>query len=88
MSVSPTIPLSVPHMSGREQRYIAEAFESNWLSTVGANLDAFEREFTARFDLYAVAVSSGTAAIHLALRALGVSAGEIARTAAGPEAAA
>ena len=76
MSVSPTILLSVPHMSGREQRYIAEAFESNWLSTVGANLDAFEREFTARFDLYAVAVSSGTAAIHLALRALGVSAGD------------
>jgi pyridoxal phosphate-dependent aminotransferase EpsN len=68
--------LSVPHMSGREQRYIAEAFASNWLSTVGPNLDAFEREFEARFGLPAVALSSGTAALHLGLRALGVSPGD------------
>jgi len=68
--------LSVPHMSGREQRYVAEAFASNWLSTVGPNLDAFERDFEARFGLPAVAVSSGTAAIHLGLRALGVSSGD------------
>jgi len=68
--------LSVPHMSGQEQRYVAEAFASNWLSTVGPNLDAFERDFEARFGLPAVAVSSGTAAIHLGLRALGVSSGD------------
>jgi len=41
--------LSVPHMSGREQRYIDEAFTSNLLSTVGPNLDAFERDFERRF---------------------------------------
>jgi len=70
------IPLSVPHMSGRERRYVEEAFASNWLSTVGPNVDAFEREFAARLGAQAVAVSSGTAAIHLGLRALGVGAGD------------
>jgi pyridoxal phosphate-dependent aminotransferase EpsN len=63
-------------MSGHEQAYIAEAFASNWLSTVGPNLDAFERDFEERLHLPALAVSSGTAAIHLGLRALGVSAGD------------
>jgi len=69
--------LSVPHMSGREQKYVADAFASNWLSSVGPNLDAFERDFAQRFGLPAVAVSSGTAAIHLALRALGVQPGDL-----------
>ena len=68
--------LSVPHMSGREQEYIAEAFASNWLSTMGPNVDAFEQDFRERFGLPAVAVSSGTAAIHLGLRALGVGPGD------------
>jgi len=68
--------LSVPHMSGQEQRYIAEAFASNWLSTVGPNLEALEQEFEKRFGMPAVAVSSGTAAIHLGLRALGVGPGD------------
>jgi pyridoxal phosphate-dependent aminotransferase EpsN len=68
--------LSVPHMSGQEQRYIAEAFASNWLSTVGPNLDALEQAFETRFAMRAVAVSSGTAAIHLGLRALGVGPGD------------
>ena len=68
--------LSVPHMSGNERRYIDEAFQSNWLSTVGPNLDALERSFEERFGLPAVAVSSGTAAIHLGLRALGVGPGD------------
>ncbi len=71
------IPLSVPHMSGRERQYIADAFASNWLSTVGPHLDAFERAFEARFGLSSVALSSGTAAIHLGLRALGVGPGDI-----------
>jgi pyridoxal phosphate-dependent aminotransferase EpsN len=71
------IPLSVPHMSGREQEYVVDAFESNWLSTVGPNLDAFEQDLQDRFGLPAVAVSSGTAAIHLGLRALGVGPGDI-----------
>src|SRR5262249_29370249 len=64
------------HMSGREQRYVDEAFASNWLSTVGPHLDAFENEFARRLGLSAVAVSSGTAALHLGLRALGVEPGD------------
>ncbi len=76
MASSSPIPLSVPHMSGREQEYVAEAFASNWLSTLGPNVDAFERDFEERFGLPAVAVSSGTAGIHLGLRALGVEPGD------------
>ncbi len=68
--------LSVPHMGGTEQIYVNEAFASNWLSTVGPNIDAFEREFEQRIGLPAVALSSGTAAIHLGLRLLGVGAGD------------
>jgi pyridoxal phosphate-dependent aminotransferase EpsN len=68
--------LSVPHMGGTEQIYVREAFESNWLSTVGPNLTAFEEEFSARFPGNAVALSSGTAAIHLGLRLLGVGPGD------------
>lgn len=67
--------LSVPHMGGTEETYIHQAFASNWLSTVGPNLTAFEQEFTARIGLPAVALGSGTAAIHLGLRLLGVGPG-------------
>ena len=70
------IHLSVPHMSGHEGEYVAEAFRSNWLSSVGPNVDAFEREFSERLGVPAVAVSSGTAAIHLGLRLLGVGEGD------------
>jgi pyridoxal phosphate-dependent aminotransferase EpsN len=68
--------LSVPHMGGNELRYVQEAFETNWLSTVGPNLTAFERQFSARIGLPAVALASGTAAIHLGLRLLGVGPGD------------
>jgi pyridoxal phosphate-dependent aminotransferase EpsN len=68
--------LSIPHMGGSEKHYVEEAFASNWLSTVGPNISAFEREFEGLVGLPAVAVSSGTAAIHLALRLLGVRAGD------------
>jgi len=68
--------LSVPHMSGREEGYVREAFATNWLSPVGPHLEAFEREFSARTGVAAVAVSSGTAAIHLGLRLLGVGPGD------------
>jgi pyridoxal phosphate-dependent aminotransferase EpsN len=63
-------------MGGSERRYVEEAFASNWLSTVGPNISAFEREFQAVVGLPAVAVSSGTAAIHLGLRILGVGPGD------------
>jgi pyridoxal phosphate-dependent aminotransferase EpsN len=68
--------LSVPHMGGNEERYVREAFASNWLSAVGPNLDAFERAFTERIGHPAVALASGTAAMHLGLRLLGVSPGD------------
>ena len=66
------IPLSVPHMGGREQAYVQEAFTSNWLSTVGPHISAFEQEFETWLGIPAVALASGTAALHLGLRALGV----------------
>jgi pyridoxal phosphate-dependent aminotransferase EpsN len=68
--------LSVPHMGGNEEKYVHEAFASNWLSTVGPNLDAFEKAFEARVGLPSVALGSGTAALHLALRLLGVGPGD------------
>ncbi|HYD42130.1 MAG TPA: aminotransferase class I/II-fold pyridoxal phosphate-dependent enzyme [Anaeromyxobacter sp.] len=72
----PRVYLSVPHMGGAEARYVQEAFASNWLSSVGPQLDAFEREFAARLGLPSAAVASGTAAIHLGLRLLGVGPGD------------
>lgn len=68
--------LSVPHMDGNEERYVRDAFASNWLSTVGPNLDAFERVFAERIGRPAVALASGTAAVHLGLRLLGVGPGD------------
>jgi pyridoxal phosphate-dependent aminotransferase EpsN len=70
------IHLSVPHMGGAEQAFVESAFASNWLSTVGENITAFEEEFEGLLGRPAVAVSSGTAAIHLGLRLLGVGPGD------------
>ncbi len=70
------IHLSAPHMGGEEERFVADAFASNWLSTVGPHLDAFEAEVGAYTGRHCVALSSGTAAIHLALRLLGVGPGD------------
>ena len=56
-------------MGGEEQRFIQEAFESNYIAPLGPQVDAFEREFAEKVGMgQAVAVSSGTAAMHLALR--------------------
>ncbi len=68
--------LSIPHMGLNERRYVDEAFTSNWLSTVGPNIDAFEQAFSRRIGLPAVALASGTAAMHLGLRLLGVGPGD------------
>src|SRR5262249_38952943 len=70
------IPLSAPHMGGNEVKYVLDAFESNWLSTVGPNLDALEREFSDLVGLPAVALGSGTAAIHLGLKLLRIRPGD------------
>jgi len=56
--------LSPPHMGGDELKFIQEAFESNYIAPLGPMVDAFEREFADKVDIpYAVAVSSGTAAM-------------------------
>ncbi len=69
--------LSAPHMSGNERRYIDEAFETNWIAPLGPQLDAFEQEVAAYAGTKgAAAVSSGTAAIHLALQLLDVGKGD------------
>jgi len=68
--------LSIPHMGGMEQVYADEAFSSNWVSTVGPNLTAFEEAFSRRIGMPSVALGSGTAAIHLGLRLLGVGPGD------------
>ncbi|KDE46253.1 aminotransferase class I/II-fold pyridoxal phosphate-dependent enzyme [Geobacillus sp. CAMR5420] len=69
--------LSPPHMSGNEQKYIQEAFETNWIAPLGPNVDAFEKELAEYVGSKgAAAVSSGTAAIHLALRLLDVQQGD------------
>jgi pyridoxal phosphate-dependent aminotransferase EpsN len=63
-------------MGGTEQAYVKQAFDSNWLSTVGPNITAFEEEFESYIGLPAVALGSGTAGIHLGLRLLGVGPGD------------
>jgi dTDP-4-amino-4,6-dideoxygalactose transaminase len=69
--------LSPPHIEAEEMRFVKEVFASNYISTVGPMVDAFEKEFAARVGIpYCVAVASGTAAIHLALRELGVGPGD------------
>ncbi|MEY8666337.1 aminotransferase class I/II-fold pyridoxal phosphate-dependent enzyme [Enterococcus innesii] len=67
--------LSSPHMSeeGFEQRYVKEAFDTNWIAPLGANVDGFENELADYVGINnAAALSSGTAAIHMALKAAGV----------------
>ena len=69
--------LSPPHMSGNELTYIHEAFDTNWIAPLGPNVDAFERELAEKVGTRgAAAVSSGTAAIHLALRLIGAGPGD------------
>jgi pyridoxal phosphate-dependent aminotransferase EpsN len=63
-------------MSGAEERYAGEAFRTNWLSTVGPNIDGFERSMEERTGWGCVALGSGTAAIHLGLRLLDVGPGD------------
>jgi pyridoxal phosphate-dependent aminotransferase EpsN len=70
--------LSPPHLSGQETARLAEALASNYIAPVGPQLEAFERAFAAQVGLpYTLALSSGTAALHLAFRALGVGPGDI-----------
>ena len=69
--------LCSPHMGGGEMKYVKEAFDSNWVAPLGPNVDAFERELSlATGAKHVAALSSGTAAIHLALVLLGVKPGD------------
>lgn len=69
--------LSTPHLGEAERSFVEDAFRTNWVAPLGPNVDAFERELAEMVgSRHAAAVSSGTAAIHLALRLLGVGQGD------------
>jgi dTDP-4-amino-4,6-dideoxygalactose transaminase len=77
MSSPPRIFLSPPHVGGDEADLVADAFASNWIAPLGPHVDAFEQEFgNAIGARHALALSSGTAALHLALLLLGVGPGD------------
>ncbi len=70
--------LSLAHMGGHEQRFVQEAFDTNWVVPMGPNVDAFETELAAflQSNVYVAALSAGTASLHLALIILGVKQGD------------
>ncbi|MEI7895991.1 MAG: aminotransferase class I/II-fold pyridoxal phosphate-dependent enzyme [bacterium] len=75
--MSTKIWLSPPHMSGLEEKYIREAFETNWIAPLGPNVDGFENALSQYLHgKHVAALASGTAAIHLALVLLGVKPGD------------
>jgi dTDP-4-amino-4,6-dideoxygalactose transaminase len=75
--MAPRIYLSPPDIGPDEQALVADAFASNWIAPLGPQVDAFECEFAQHLGVaHAVALSSGTAALHLALRQLGVGPGD------------
>jgi dTDP-4-amino-4,6-dideoxygalactose transaminase len=77
-SKSKRIFLSPPHMSGEELKFVHSAFASNYIAPLGPQVDAFEQEFAEKVGIpYTVALSSGTAAMHLALRSLEVGPGDL-----------
>ena len=77
MSASSRLYLSPPHMSGLEWAFLQEAFDSGWIAPLGPQVAAFEEEFAAKIGArHALALNSGTAAIHLALVDLGVGPGD------------
>lgn len=70
--------LSSPTMHGKEQEFVKEAFDTNWVAPLGPNVDGFEKEMAQYAGIaHAAALSSGTAAIHLALRLLGIGKGDV-----------
>ena len=69
--------LATPTMHGEEQKYVQEAFDTNWVSTVGANLEELEKGICEKVGCkYAVALSTGTAALHLAVKLAGIQQGD------------
>lgn len=69
--------LSSPTMHGDELKYITEAYETNWMSTVGENINEIERQMAEKIGCgYAVALSCGTSALHLAMKLAGIKPGD------------
>lgn len=68
--------LSSPTMHGLELDYMKEAYDTNWMSTIGENIDQIEKIITDKLNCkFAVALSSGTAALHLAIKSAGIKKG-------------
>ena len=77
-SLSQRIFLSAPHMGDAEREFVEQAFETNWIAPIGPNVDAFEQEICAMLGIRAAAaLSSGSAALHLAMRLLNVGTGDV-----------
>jgi dTDP-4-amino-4,6-dideoxygalactose transaminase len=76
--MKPKIYLSSPHMGGTEIEFVKEAFDTNWIAPLGPNVDGFEKDLENRLgeNVHVAALSSGTAALHLALILVGVQAGD------------
>ena len=68
--------LSSPHMGGNERQYVNEAFDTNWVAPLGPNVDGFEKDIStylsSKDEIYSAVLTSGTAALHLALKMLGI----------------
>jgi len=73
--------LSSPHMGGTEQKYVKEAFDTNWVAPLGPNVNGFETDISNYLsnqdEIHTAALTSGTAALHLALKILNVCAGDV-----------
>lgn len=73
--------LSSPHMGGTEVQFVKVAFDTNWVAPLGPNVNGFELDLSnylsAQAEIHTVALTSGTAALHLALRMLNVSNGDV-----------
>ena len=73
--------LSTPHMGNTEQNYVKEAFDANWVAPLGPNVNGFETDISTYLstqeEIHAAALTSGTAALHLALKILGIGAGDV-----------
>ena len=81
MKFEKRIPLSTPTMHGEEMTFIQEAFDKNWIAPLGFNCDGFEAEMATYLDgtvgkMHCLALSSGTAALHLAMKLAGVKVGD------------
>jgi dTDP-4-amino-4,6-dideoxygalactose transaminase len=77
LAAVPRIYLSPPHLSGRELDYLRDAIDSNWVAPLGPQVDAFEAELAELIGVpHALALSSGTAALHLVLVVLGIGRGD------------